>query len=152
MSILSVAHIGLTVTDIKKSIGFYRDVLGLKFVGEMLMEGPETERLFGIKDCKAKVAYLNGSDHVMAPPVELIEFVNVKIEKEEPSLVRTSISELCFFVDDIDAEYERLKNLDVEFLSSPQTFDSTKYGFGKSRAVYLKDPDGIILELIQEVK
>ncbi len=33
----------------------------------------------------------------------------------------------------------------------PQLFDFTKYGFGKSKALYFKDPDGIILELMEKI-
>ena len=132
-------------------MAFYRDVLGLAYLGEMEMEGLETERLFQRKDCKARVAYLNGSRELAAPPVEMIQFVGQEPERQTGDLFRTSISELCFFVEDIDREYRRLKEMGVEFLSEPQTFDSTKYGFGKSRAVYLRDPDGIVLELLQTV-
>mgnify|MGYP001385247208 FL=1 len=145
-----IVHVGLTVTDLDRSVAFYRDVLGLAYLGEMEMEGLETERLFQRKDCKARVAYLNGSRE-LAAPVELIQFVGQEPERQTGDLFRTSISELCFFVEDIDREYRRLKEMGVEFLSEPQTFDSTKYGFGKSRAVYLRDPDGIVLELLQTV-
>ncbi len=37
----------------------------------------------------------------------------------------------------------------MEFLSDPQYFDLSSQGFGKSKAVYLKDPDGIVLELME---
>ena len=144
-----IVHVGLTVTDLDRSVAFYRDVLGLAYLGEMEMEGLETERLFQRKDCKARVAYLNGSREMAA--VEMIQFVGQEPERQTGDLFRTSISELCFFVEDIDREYRRLKEMGVEFLSEPQTFDSTKYGFGKSRAVYLRDPDGIVLELLQTV-
>lgn len=146
-----IVHVGLTVKDLERSVAFYRDVLGLAYLGEMEMEGPETERLFQRKDCKARVAYLNGSRELVAPPIELIQFVGQEPERQAGDLFRTSISELCFAVEDIDREYQRLKKLGVEFLSEPQTFDSTEYGFGKSRAVYFKDPDGIILELLQSL-
>ena len=146
-----IVHVGLTVTDLDRSVAFYRDVLGLAYLGVKVMEGLETERLFHRKDCKARVAYLNGSRELAAPPVEMIQFVGQEPERQPGDLFRTSISEVCFFVEDIDREYPRLKEMGVEFLPEPQTFDSTKYGFGKSRAVYLRDPDGIVLELLQTV-
>ena len=62
-----IVHVGLTVTDLDRSVAFYRDVLGLAYLGEMEMEGLETERLFQRKDCKARVAYLNGSRELAAP-------------------------------------------------------------------------------------
>lgn len=147
----SVAHIGLTVRDLDRSVAFYRDILGLHYQGEMKMGGPETAALFQKPVCSARVAYLRPDD-TQAPPVELIQFLDCQVQEDTPSLFKTSISELCFATEDIDKEYARLKELGVEFLSEPQTFDSTSYGFGKSRAVYFLDPDRNVLELIQLVE
>ncbi len=144
----SIAHIGFTVSDLDRSVAFYRDVLGLSYLGEMKMGGDETAALFQRQGCEARVAYLQTADK-HAAPVELIQFTNQAAEISVPSLFKTSISELCFATDDIDLEYAQLKEKGVKFISEPQTFDSTAYGFGKSRAVYFYDPDGNILELIQ---
>ena len=56
-----IYHVGLTVSDLERSIAFYRDVLGLEFQGEIFMEGEETDKMFRRVNCKARVAYLNGS-------------------------------------------------------------------------------------------
>ena len=149
--ITSIAHIGLTVSDLERSAAFYREHLGLTYVGALSMDGPETERLFGTRGCRARVGYLR-SDDPAAPLVELIQFLDAPPKQGRPDLRTTSISELCFAVADIDAEYARLKAEGVEFLSEPQTFDSRADGFGVSRAVYLRDPDGNILELLQTLK
>ncbi|MFQ7787796.1 MAG: VOC family protein [Blautia massiliensis (ex Durand et al. 2017)] len=76
-----IYHVGLTVSDLERSIAFYRDVLGLEFQGEIFMEGEETDKMFRRVNCKARVAYLNGSKAVEAPPVELIQFVNNEVKK-----------------------------------------------------------------------
>lgn len=147
--IKEIAHVGITVSDMKKSIEFYRDVLGLTYVGSITMEGAATDLLFNREHCVADVAYLNGSDQLLAPPIELIQFVSGNVSREPSSLHKTSISEICFRVEDMDAVYQELKSKNVEFLSPPQFFDFSQQGFGKSKAVYLKDPDGIILEFMQ---
>ena len=51
----------------------------------------------------------------------------------------------CFRVENIDKVYRDLKAKGVEFLSEPQLFDFRKDGFSKSKAVYFRDPDGVIL-------
>ena len=144
-----ITHIGVTVSDIERSIAFYRDVLELEFVGSITMEGKETDRLFQIKNCVAKIAYLNGSKGSLAPPIELIQFVSEYCKIDTPTLRKTSISEICFRVEDIDKVYRDLKAKGVEFLSEPQIFDFRKDGFSKSKAVYFRDPDGVILELME---
>lgn len=149
--IKQVVHIGVTVTDIDKSIDFYQNTLGLKFKGEMIMKGEATDKLFNRTDCKVRVAYLNGSEELYAPPIELLQFISADIKNVVPSFFKTSISEICFHVDDIERTYDKLKAKGVEFISKPQYFDFTDQGFGKSKAVYFKDPDGIILELIEAI-
>lgn len=146
-----VAHIGITVSNLEKSIKFYRDVLGLDFQGQMIMEGDSTDRLFNIKDCIVKVAYLNASDNINTPPIELLEFNKKQEENKDMKLNKISISEVCFSVKEIDKVYNDLKDKGVEFLSQPQEFDLRDQGFGRSKAVYFKDPDGIILELIETI-
>lgn len=147
-----ILHVGLTVKDIDKSIDFYNNVLGLSFQGEMIMEGIETDILFGIKDCKVRVAYLNGGRELSSPPIELLQFETDDVQTDYVCLKKTSISEVCFKVDDIDKTYSILKDNGVSFISSPQVFDFTSQGFGKSKAVYFRDPDGIILELIEIIE
>ncbi len=144
-----IYHVGLTVSDMDRSIRFYRDVLGLQFQGEILMEGPSTEAMFQRKNCKARVAYLNGSDKSGMPPVELIQFVDTTVHPQRADLFTTSVSELCFYTEDIEKMYQYLQEQQVECLSAPQSFDFTAGGFGKSKAFYFRDPDGIVLEMMQ---
>ena len=144
-----VTHIGITVSNLEQSIAFYRDMLGLMLIGTMTMEGDETDRLFQMKGCVAKIAYLNGSNLGASPPIELIEFVSEKSDIDAASLRKTSISEVCFRVENLDRVYNDLLSKGVKFLSEPQFFDFRKHGFSKSKAVYFKDPDGIILELME---
>ena len=144
-----IMHVGITVSNIENSIKFYRDILGLTLKGQAVMEGKETDALFAMNNCKVKIAYLNGSDNIMSPPIELLEFVNNKTIKDKPQLNKISISEICFRVDNIEKVYKHLIDNNVEYLSEPQEFDFTAYGFSKSKALYFKDPDGIILELME---
>ena len=142
-------HVGITVSNIENSIKFYRDILGLTLKGQAIMEGKETDKLFAMNNCKVKIAYLNGSDNIISPPIELLEFVNNETIKDKPQLNKISISEICFRVDNIEKVYKHLIDNNVECLSEPQEFDFTAYGFSKSKALYFKDPDGIILELME---
>ena len=115
------------------------------------MAGEETDRLFRMKDTKARVAYLNGSKAMEAPPIELIQFVDNKVKKVKGNLFTTSISEVCFYTDDIERVYNSLIENHVECLSEPQYFDFQANELGESRAFYFRDPDGIVLEMMQPI-
>ena len=115
------------------------------------MAGEEADRLFRMKDTKARVAYLNGSKAIEAPPIELIQFVDNKVKKVKGNLFTTSISEVCFYTDDIERVYNSLIENHVECLSEPQYFDFRANELGESRAFYFRDPDGIVLEMMQPI-
>lgn len=146
-----ILHVGITVSDLDRSVEFYRDVLGLKYLGEITMDDKETEILFGREGAAARVAYLTGADNKNNPPVELIQFTDQPATKREMDIFTTGISELCFYADDLDAFYAHLVKLNVPCFSKPQPFDFTEDGFGKSKAIYFRDPDGVILEVIEPV-
>lgn len=146
-----IVHIGLTISDTERSVKFYRDILGLSYMGEIIMDGEEADRLFGRKNSRARVSYLKGNDNILSPAVELIEFLDREVEDIDADLGRISISEICFEVQDIEGMYNKFKENNVECISSPQEFDFTSFGFGKSKAMYFRDIDGIILELNETI-
>ena len=112
-----VMHIGITVSNIENSIKFYRDILGLTLIGQAIMEGKETDALFAMNNCKVKIAYLNESDNIIAPPIELLQFVSPETIKDEPKLNKISVSEICFRVENIEKVYKHLIDNNVECLS-----------------------------------
>jgi catechol 2,3-dioxygenase-like lactoylglutathione lyase family enzyme len=65
----------------------------------------------------------------------------------DPATANPGTSHICLFVEDLDSLYERLHDQGVEFISRPQTSESGRYAGG--RVVYLKDPDGIRVELLE---
>ena len=81
-----IYHVGLTVSDLDRSIAFYRDILGLEFQGEILWKAKKQIKCFVEQIAKARVAYLNGSKAIEAPPVELIQFVDNKVNQMQSDL------------------------------------------------------------------
>ena len=144
-----IYHVGLTVSDLIVRLLSTEIFLGLNFRAKSLWKAKKQIKCSVRKIVKQRVAYLNGSKALEAPPVELIQFVDSKIHKEQSDLFTTSISEVCFYTDDIDSVYKTLIENHVECLSEPQYFDFRADGFGESRAFYFRDPDGIILEMMQ---
>ncbi len=118
-----IYHVGLTVSDLNRSIAFYEDVLGLDFRVKSLWKAKRQIKCSVRKIVKQRVAYLNDWKDFEAPPIELIQFVDSKIHKERSDLFTTSISEVCFYTDDIDSVYKTLIENHVECLSEPQYLD-----------------------------
>lgn len=147
----AVAHIGITVRDMDKSLRFYRDLLGFAVLGEATIVGDEADTLTHEKGVKLRVVYIHSAKDVKGPPLELLHFVEPAGDGKAPypRLTNPGITEVAFWVRDIEKTYTELCDRGVKFFSPPQLFELE--GLGKAKAVYFWDPDGTTLELIQNV-
>lgn len=148
----AVAHIGITVRDMERAIRFYRDILGLKVIGDLVIEGTEADTLTRENGTKLRVAYLRSEKDLKGPPLELLHFIEPTRQEGVPygRLTNPGITEVAFWVKDMEQTYTDLRAQGVKFYSAPQLFELE--GYGKVKAVYFLDPDGTTLELIQTIK
>src|SRR5262249_21273975 len=142
-----VAHIGITVRNMDRAIAFYEGVLGMEKLGEATFSGDEASRLTRLPGTVLRAVYLRGGKGIKGPPLELLHFVTPENGQSNPyaQLNNPGITEVAFWVDDIEKVHEELRTKGVEFYSKPQLFEFDGY---KAKAVYFLDPDGTTLELI----
>jgi lactoylglutathione lyase len=145
-SIQTAQHVGLHVRDLEKSLHFYRDLLGFEVVMRWNPREPYIGTLVGHPDPNLHAAVLRapGAD-VM---VELVELRGVPLEPAEAAQAPPGTAHVGFIVANLDQAYEDLTARGVRAISAPvtPTIGPNKGG----RAVYLLDPDGIRIELIQK--
>ncbi len=138
-------HTGLQVESLDRSIAFYRDILGFEEVFRWNPQAPYIGELVGYPDVDLHAAILRmpGSDTFL----ELLEYRNVEREAVDTGTANPGTAHVAFFVDDLDALYRELRSSGTRSVSDPvtPTIGPNKGG----RAVYMLDPDGIRVELIQ---
>jgi lactoylglutathione lyase len=141
--IKGLSHPGIQVADVDRSIEFY-ELLGLGLAARWMNGRPYLQELIGFRGASLDVAIMSipGSDSVF----EILQCHGVERHRIDPATANTGTGHVCFLVEDLDAEYERLKH-DVDFVSRPQIPDIGPNKGG--RVVYLKDPDEIRVELLQ---
>ena len=149
MKITGADHTSYTVSNLERSLAFYRDLLGF----EVLHIRPQiTNRYFrdivGYPDGVIKGAFLAipGTDHRL----ELFEYVHPRGTPLDTRNNNPGSSHMAFYVDDLVALYEDLKTKGVQFRSPPVYMDEGPNAGGW--AVYMLDPDGITIELFQPAK
>jgi lactoylglutathione lyase len=120
-----VGYVILFVGDLERSVGFYRDVIGLPFKlhGDGYVEFATEGSRFGLYD-RNRLDELTGQG--TAPP-------------GSPG------GEVVFLVGDVDAEAERLRAAGVRILRGP-----VDRAWGH-RTLHVEDPDGFVVELAQEI-
>lgn len=120
-------HFAINTTDIERSARFYRDVLGMKE--------------------KMRLSFDDGGYLIMMALGDTSVELFGGAKPKDPATDRKEVGyvHLCLAVDDVDAEYRRIKDLGYDFYIEPRTFK------GVLRCAFFRDPDGIPVELLQEL-
>jgi len=142
----AIHHISYTVSDLDRSIPFYRDVLGFKFIHDVERSDlPSYDQILGHRDVKVRIAAfaLPGTDATL----ELMQFRNPPPKMRDQDFVYVATSHVAYAVDDLDAEYLRIEQAGGRFISAPAEIHRQGKYIGK--AVFLFDPDGILIEPMQ---
>lgn len=148
MKITGLHHTSYTVSDLERSLRFYVDLLGCELIWQREIREAYFGEIVGFPGCVVKAAHLRmpGSAHVL----ELFEYVAPRGASADPATNRPGSSHLCFLVDDLPAFYQELASKGAHFRSAPVAIDA-----GVNRGaycLYLLDPDGIAIELLQRAK
>jgi len=141
-------HMGLQVADLARSVAFYRDVLGFEEVFAWNPRAPYIGELVGYPDVDLHAAILRPPNSEVF--LELLEYRNVDRLPIDTRTANPGTAHIAFFVDDLESLYVDLHARGVPSVSAPvtPTIGPNKGG----RAVYMIDPDGIRVELIQSVR
>lgn len=141
--IKDVRHIGIVVSDMEKSLKFYRDLLGLKIKSLVNEEGEFLDNMLAHENVKNKVAKL-----VTEQGNTLVELIDSRSygNKKDRDFFTIGASHFAFTVDDLEKTYDYLVKNGVKFTAPPQ---QTPDGFAK--VTFCEDPDGTPIELVQVI-
>lgn len=127
--LLALEHVGMTCSNIDRTMAFYCDLLGLKLA--LRKTAPNGEVIFldtgaGMLEIGCPIADITRSRDV--PPHE------------------AGIRHVTFAFDDVDAMVARLGAVGIEPIEGPRP---AYYNEMLKRVVFFRDPDGILVELIE---
>ena len=123
---MKIAHASITVKDMDESIDFYTKTLGLKLTDRE--EIPEN---------KAEIAFVAGD--AQEPALELTYWREKKDWTDGDQL-----DHIAFVVPDVIRSVEEYRKKGVEIAKEPYSIQGSK-----SKIAFIKDPNGIWLELIE---
>lgn len=145
----SLHHISYTVSDIERSVAFYRDVMGFTLLHVVHRKHlPSYDAILGHKDIELRIAAFEIPRTNLT--LELMQFIRPKPVARPQDFLYIATSHVAYRVDDIEAEYRRIKSAGGDFVSAPAEIHRDGKYIGK--AVFLKDPDGILIEPMELAK
>ena len=135
--LLNLIHVNINVTDLDRSLEFYQKV-GFKVMH--VFSNAETGD-------RSRGAVISISDDPRASTkIELIESLDPPTAPQPAKpLHGAGVSRLAIRTKNLLAYYEELRTKGIEFLSEPIEIDI----IGAKRYVLFRDPDGVVLELIE---
>jgi catechol 2,3-dioxygenase-like lactoylglutathione lyase family enzyme len=143
----SVDTVGMTVSDMDRSVEFFSKVLSFEKVSDIEVAGSDYERLQGVFGARMKIVRMKLGD-------EIIELTEYLAPKGRPIPVDSRSNDQWFqhiaiVVSDMDKAYQQLRAHKVQHTStSPQRIPDWNKAAAGIKAFYFKDPDGHNLELI----
>jgi len=145
MATAGIHHFKLSVTDMDRSIHFYRDLLGMELLYDALRENlPAYDKIIGYANVKIRIAGLKAPGGVM---ICLMQYHNPPMRQRPQDNYYQGAAGIAFEVRNIDADYARLTAAGVHSRSEPVTI--VREGKAVAKGCYMHDPDGVTIELYQ---
>jgi glyoxylase I family protein len=142
--ILAADHTGITVSNLERSLAFWRDVLGFELSHRAHQTGELAAEITGVPGAEILIAVLKAPGH----KIELLEYRAPADRKQlQPRPCDVGSVHVALTTDDLDAVLTTIAASGWKAAGQPQTLQ-TGPNAGK-RVVYVRDPDGTTVELMQ---
>ena len=143
--IIAADHTGITVTNLERSLAFWRDVLGFELSHRAHQKGGLAEEITGVSGAEIQLAVLKTPT---GHKLELLEYLAPADRKHiNPRPCDVGSVHIALTVDDLDAVLSAIAPFGWKAAGEPQTLASGPNA-GR-RVIYVRDEDGTIIEFMQ---
>jgi lactoylglutathione lyase len=146
MKVIGSWHTGFTVEDVDRSLEFYRDLLGFEVLWRRVCDAEYLGEIVGYPGVEMHQVLMSipGTEHTF----ELNDYRKVeRTPVENPANANPGTAHLSLLVDDVKAFHEKLVEAGIEVINPP--VGPTEGPNVGNLVMYVVDPDGIRVELIQ---
>ena len=144
MTIQRMEHVGIVVDDLAAASEFFVE-LGLELLGEGSAEGRWVDRIVGLDGVRVENAMVQSPDG--NGRLELVKFHSPSTQsgnRDAPANT-PGIRHIAFAVDDIDAVVAGVRARGAELVGELERYKDSY------RLCYVRGPEGIIVELAEQI-
>ncbi len=141
---MRMSHIGICVSDRVRSLRFYHDVLGFRYVNELEVKGLPASTLLRLSDVSLRAIYLERE----GVRIELLYYESPSQEGDglPRPMNQPGLTHLSLRTDDLDRTLADFEEADVEILRETRI----EIPEADTKAIFIADPDGTLIELVQQ--
>ena len=144
--VLGTDHSAFTVSDMNRSVALFSDILGFEVVRAAQAPRSLVKELTGV-DTTLRMVYLRGPDSYQ---VELLEYHGPADKKHlHYRPCDTGASHIAIRVDNVPAAVAAAERVGLKRLNQIITAERPS---GTTQSCYLRDPDGITIEILSRSK
>ena len=144
MAVKRMEHVGIVVDDLAAATEFFVQ-LGLELQGEGSAEGRWVDRIVALDGVRAEIAFVQTPDG--HGRLELVKFHSPPTQGGEPHAPANTpgLRHVAFAVENIDAVVAGLRARGAELVGELERYEDSY------RLCYVRGPEGIIVELIEQI-
>jgi len=147
-AVIGIHHGGISVSDMDASLAFYRDGLGLDVTLDAVRDAPYLHETLAVSFSALRYVLLRVPGSETGAVVELLEYQGAERMPAAARPQDPGSGHLCLQVSDAVALHARLRELGYRS-RSPESVAITAGGNAGGRIVYVADPDGYWVELLE---
>lgn len=137
-------HVGIVVKDLEKTIDFWTKLIGFKIYVDAKEISPYIDELLGMTNPGLRTVKLIDENSFI---IELLEFTNYPAKNNwEGNLASTGLTHIALTVDNLEILKANLTQNDYDFVSN-----TLKSPNGFVNVVFVRGPEGLMLELVEEL-
>lgn len=142
--VIGYRHTGIIAIDMKESLYFYRDVLGLKVIQDYKDDSDYINEITGIKNASVHMIKLKAMDGTI---IEILSYENHPTKLIDQAIYNVGACHIALQVKNADEAYQRLRKEKVDIISKP-ILSSEKI----ARVFFCFDPNRVRIELVEMLK
>jgi catechol 2,3-dioxygenase-like lactoylglutathione lyase family enzyme len=144
--VIAADHTGITVSDVERSLAFWRDVLGFECSHSAHQSGEMAEQITGVKGAELKLAVVKAPD---GHKIELLEYLAPADRKKDVHLRPCDVGHVhvALTVDSLAPLLQKIAASGWKPAGKPQTLTAGPNA-GKC-VIYVRDPDGTTIEFME---
>lgn len=142
----AVDHVGITVADMDRAVAFWEALLGVTAYDRAVLHGPQMATMVGYPGARIERCFLDLPGGVA---LELLRYLEPREAPNDAGTARPGNVHVCMTVADMDAAHAHA----VACGAAPVSDRPVDVRAGRragARLAYLRDPDGVTIELRQD--